>query len=168
MRPVTLALSFVTIDALVLGLTQCRPAPAPVIAPAEDAAASAPVSVRTDPAPEASSVVASAPAAVSAPPSGVVSSFVHPPETCAELDAAIDAAFRVRSCRTDADCTNRSVYCGCATPVAKVIAGRIDDLQKKWSARRCQQAGPPRPCATCPLPPVPTCASGVCTPGRAP
>jgi hypothetical protein len=84
------------------------------------------------------------------------------PSTCAGLDQAVARSLRERSCRNDDDCATAAPYCGCAQPVARSALPKLRALESAFENRRCYEQGLPRPCATCPPPPVPHCLTSAC------
>ena len=114
------------------------------------------------PAPESKPVadVASVPAAPATPPKPLRSTKGM---SCTALDKAIERDLATRTCTTDADCTAGNRSCGCSVPLSTHAKAQLDADSAAFQARGCDRVGPPRPCASCPMPPEVTCASGACT-----
>jgi hypothetical protein len=88
------------------------------------------------------------------------------PQSCRELDRALDGAFDDRACTTDADCATAARDCGCAGPIARRAVPKFEATREAYRKKDCAHRGPPRPCASCPVPPRTACKAGQCEPVR--
>lgn len=143
------------------GFVFCTPKAEPEPAVPEPSMPASATSAVTAPAtaPEAQPETEPAPPKPSAPPATLRSTKGM---SCAALDKAIDRDLETRSCTTDGDCTAGNRACGCSVPLSTNAKAQLDTDSAAYRARGCDRVGPPRPCASCPMPPEVMCASGTC------